>query len=56
MNKEKKQFLNDPSIMKFTESVDTKEFQKMQQTFEDSKFKSALQMLNSMQRYLDNKK
>ncbi len=49
------EFLEDPSIAKFIETVDIKEFQKVQQIFEDPKFKSALQMLNNMQNYLDNK-
>lgn len=49
-------FLTDPSIMKLIETVDTKEFRKVQQVFEDPEFKSALQMLNNMQSHFDNKK
>lgn len=49
-------FLNDPGIMKLIETMDTKEFRKVQQVFEDPTFKSALQTLNSLQNYLDSKK
>lgn len=49
------EFLKDPSILKLIETVDTKEFIKVQQIFEDPNFKSALQMLNEIQNYLDSK-
>ncbi len=57
LNNEKiNDFLKDPSIIKLIETVDTKEFQKIQKTFEDPQFKSALQIINNIQNYLDNKR
>lgn len=49
-------FLSDPSILKLIETVDTKEFQRVRETLENPEFKSAMRMLNSLQRYLEDKK
>lgn len=52
-NEKIEEFLSDPSILKLIETVDTKEFQKVRQTFENPEFKSAMAMLNSLQSYFD---
>lgn len=55
LNNEKiEDFLSNPSILKLVETVDTEEFRKVRQIFEDPEFKAALQMLNNMKNYLDN--
>lgn len=55
-NEKIEDFLNDPSLLKLIETVSTDEFQKIRKTFEDPQFKSAMQMVNSLQSYLDHKK
>lgn len=47
--------LANPSIMNIIETVDTKEFLKIQEMFENPEFKAGLQMLNNIQNYLNRK-